>query len=267
MKFRPQKRFGQNFLKDKNIARKIVSLIELPSPLLVVEIGPGKGVLTEFLLPVCEKYIGVEIDNILVQNLREQYGANPNFTVIQQDILDVDLGEFILQYPEHSFAVIGNIPYNITSPILFKLFEKADMIHQAVLMVQKEVAERITAKPGSKAYGVISIFSQVFAHVRYSFTVPAKLFYPAPKVDSAVLHFCFRKNVTAQFPDFELFSNTIRCCFRYRRKMLRNSLSVLFSKEVLRKLEDPLTRRPEDLTIDEWRILVDKIHTLLKKDS
>lgn len=261
----PKKRFGQNFLKDKNIARKVVNAIDAPHPRLVIEIGPGGGALTGFVLNEAETYLGVEIDPSLSAILRSQFSENRNFFLVQQDFLQFDLAEALKEFPDHSKIILGNIPYNITSPILFKLFDQADSLDQAVLMVQKEVGNRIRAKEGSKDYGLLSIFSQLFAEVSFLFNVPAKLFFPKPKVDSAILKFRFRKKVKDGFADFELFRRMVRTCFQHRRKMLRNSLSQLFSEDVLSKLSVPLSQRPEQLSINQWKDVFHQIHQIIEK--
>lgn len=261
----PKKRFGQNFLKDKNIAWKIVKAIDAKKPIFIIEIGPGRGVLTEFVLEDVEKYIGVEIDPLLIEFLQSRFSGNEKFSVIQQDFLEFDLKEIFKKFPGHSKIILGNIPYNITSPILFKLFDQADILDQAVLMVQKEVGNRIRAKEGNKDYGLLAIFSQLFADVDYLFNVPAKLFYPKPKVDSAIIRFRFHKKVKEGFEDFELFRKIVRTCFQHRRKMLRNSLSQLFSEDVLSKLNLSLSQRPEQLSIQEWRDLFRLIYQISEK--
>jgi len=262
---RPRKRFGQNFLKDKNIARKIVSTIDAPHPRFIIEIGPGKGILTEFVLDEAEAYLGIEIDPALIEILNERFSKQSDFSLIRQDFLEFDLAGTLRQYPHHSKIILGNIPYNITSPILFKLFGLGDSLDQAVLMVQKEVGNRIRAKEGGKDYGLLSIFSQLFAEVNYLFNVPARLFSPQPKVDSALIKFNFHKKVKEQFADFELFRKILRNCFQQRRKMLRNSLRHLFSEEVLSKLTVSLTQRPEQLSIPEWKELFREIYQIAEK--
>lgn len=261
----PKKRLGQNFLTDKNIAQKIVRAIDAPKAIFLIEIGPGRGILTEFILKNVDKYLGIEIDSSLIELLQDRFSEHTNFSLIQQDFLEFDLEKTLKKFPNHSKIILGNIPYNITSPILFKLYDYADSLYQAVLMVQKEVGNRIRAKEGRKDYGLLSIFSQLFADVDYMFNVPAKLFYPRPKVDSAVIKFLFYKSVKDGFADFELFKKVVRTCFQHRRKMLRNSLSQLFSEDVLSKLSLSLSQRPEQLSIDQWRELFQQIYQIRSK--
>lgn len=259
-KIYPKKRLGQNFLKDKNIARKIVKAVDAPHPRIIIEIGPGSGVLTEFVLHEAESYLGVEIDQSLIEVLEKRFSTHANVSILRQDFLEFNLVKTLKKFPKHSKIILGNIPYNITSPILFKLFDQADYLDQAVLMVQKEVGIRIRAKEGGKDYGLLSIFSQLFAEVTYLYNVPAKLFFPRPKVDSAIIKFNFHKGVKDGFADFELFRKIVRTCFQHRRKMLRNSLSHLFNEDILVKLNVPLTLRPEQLSIMQWKDLFQQIY-------
>lgn len=261
----PKKKWGQNFLSDPNIARKIVAAAgEISGP--VIEIGPGQGALTGLLLAAEQPYVGVEIDPALAESLRERYGHLPHFRLIEGDFLDLDLAALAGEHPLAP-VVMGNIPYNITSPILFRLFDHADLLDRAVLMMQKEVAERLRAPVGTKAYGLLAINAQLFAEVDYRFTVPPHLFFPAPKVSSAVLQLRFRKGVPGQFSDFPFFRKILRHCFQHRRKMLRKSLSMLFSAALLSTLNADLTRRPEQLSIPEWQQLSESIHRQLAKEA
>jgi 16S rRNA (adenine1518-N6/adenine1519-N6)-dimethyltransferase len=207
----------------------------------------------------------VEIDTNLIKVLNERFSDRSKYSFIHQDFLEFDLMNSIEKPSDHSKIILGNIPYNITSPILFKLFDHADFLDQAVLMVQKEVGSRITAKEGRKVYGLLSIFSQLFAEVDYLFSVQAKLFFPKPKVDSAVIKFNFHKKVKEEFEDFELFRQMVRTCFQHRRKMLRNSLRHLYSDEVLSKLSGSLSLRPEQLSIPDWKELFRSIYNLSNK--
>ncbi len=263
----PKKRWGQNFLTDPNIARKIVSAaLETPAPRLFIEIGPGRGALTEHLLAGEERYVGIEIDPQLAKYLRERFAQHPNLQLISGDVLHVDFAALARQAPGAAAVVVGNIPYNITSPILFKLFEQAEHLSSAVLMMQKEVGERLIAPPGTKAYGLLAIHTGLFCTVEKRFVVPAHLFTPRPKVDSMVVRLQFKKKATEPFPDFSLFRQVLRHCFQHRRKMLRKSLSMLFSPALLRKLKFDLSRRPEQLSIEAWKELTEAIYLQRHKE-
>lgn len=261
----PKKRWGQNFLQDKNIARKIVAALEAKPSTPVIEIGPGPGALTGFLLQTGAPYCGVEIDSRLAGVLRQRFSGYPNFTLAEADFLQWDLAAALRERPQTPPRLVGNIPYNITSPILFKLFDHADDLETAVLMVQKEVAERLIARPAGKEYGLLAVNGQLFAEITLLFRVPASRFFPRPKVDSAVIKLDFKKEVKAQFPDFQLFKTVLRHCFQHRRKMLRKSLSMLFPAAFVTTLDFDLTRRPEQLSIPEWKTLTELIHLHLSR--
>jgi 16S rRNA (adenine1518-N6/adenine1519-N6)-dimethyltransferase len=177
----PKKRFGQNFLKDKNIAWKIVRAIDAPHPRLVIEIGPGGGVLTEFAITEAENYLGVEIDQSLIEVLQSRFSGYSNFLLIEQDFLEFDLTKTLEKFPDHSRTVLGNIPFNITSPILFKLFEHSDLLDQAVLMVQKEVGNRIRANEGGKDMGCFPFLVNCLPRLAIYSMYRQDCFFPNPK--------------------------------------------------------------------------------------
>ncbi len=262
----PRKKWGQNFLSDPNIARKIVAATEPDSAGSFVEIGPGTGALTGILAEYKQPYLGIEIDPELAGRLSRQFRDKPEMHFITGDFLRLSLPAIMGELAPPR-VVIGNIPYNITSPILFKLFDEADFWDRAVLMMQKEVGERLVAPPGGKEYGLLSINAGLFAEVKSLFKVPSHLFYPKPRVDSIVVRLIFRKGVKERFADFQLFRKVIRRCFQQRRKMLRNSLSGLFSPDLISKLDADLTQRPEQLSILAWEELTTQIVRLLQKEG
>lgn len=264
---RPKKRLGQNFLRDRNTAQRIVDALPLTAPNLIIEIGPGTGAITGGLVERADAYIGIELDPALAENLHQTYGHHPQFSIILQDFLKADLAALISDYPGHHLSIIGNIPYNITSPILFKLMDFADHIDHAIIMMQREVAQRLVASPGNRAYGLLAINAQLFCETEYLFTVNAGQFYPKPKVDSAVVRLRFKSGVKAGFRDFDFFRTVIRQAFQQRRKMLRNSLSGLVAPENMTKLPVVLTDRPERLSIEEWISLTDAILAINKGES
>ena len=257
---RPRKKWGQNFLTDMNIARKIVATAGVGADNLVIEIGPGRGVLSDLLAANAGHYVGIEIDPLLAGYLQEMFADHGNISIVNEDFMTLDLPALLAAYPHLQPVIVGNIPYNITSPILFRLFDHGQRLSAAVLTMQREVAERLRARPGGREYGLLAINSQLFAEVTYCFNVKAKLFHPRPKVDSAVVHLRFKPDVKSQFADFELFRTILRHCFQHRRKMLRKSLSMLFSPAFLVKLGADLTRRPEQLSIPEWIDLGNLVH-------
>ena len=241
----PKKSLGQHFLKDENIARKIVgSLPESPSQF--IEIGPGTGVLTKYLFERPGTGYYIETDQNSIKYLAGKYSDHERY-FIHGDFLKTDPGSFF----EGEFSIIGNFPYNISSPILFKILEHRDRVRYLVGMVQKEVAERITSKPGSKKYGILSVLLQAFYQTEYLFTVNETVFLPPPKVKSAVIRLS-RNQVTKLSCDEEIFFKIVKSAFNQRRKILRNSLRsfiIDFDQEEIMELAG---KRPEQLGISEF---------------
>jgi 16S rRNA (adenine1518-N6/adenine1519-N6)-dimethyltransferase len=252
MSVRPKKHLGQHFLWDKNIARKIVEAFqEAPSP-QVLEVGPGKGVLTQYLLEhFGSKLYAVEIDRESAQHLLEAYPELRDY-LIQQDFLQMNFS----RYFEGNFDVIGNFPYNISSQIFFRLLEYRHQIPFLVGMVQKEVADRIASPPGSKTYGKLSVMLQAFYEVKVVFQVGPQSFTPPPKVNSAVVR--LRRNQTEQLEcDEKLFFQVVKQSFNQRRKTIRNSLKSFLLP--LNVEDDRLSKRPEQLSVQDFVELTGKI--------
>jgi len=252
---KPRQSLGQNFLIDQNVARKIVSALDLQESDHVLEIGPGLGMITMLIQPRVERLIAVEIDRNLIPVLRENLSNCQNFTLIEADFLRIDLTEF-LQTP---LRIIGNIPYHITSPILFKVLRQRKGIRDMTLLVQKEVAERIVASPFCKEYGILSVMSQAYADVKILLRVPRTVFSPRPKVDSALVRWTFHDRRSQHIKDEEFFRIVVRRAFGQRRKMLRNSLKELLPPN--RTLSIDLQKRPEQITIDQWILLANELAT------
>ena len=248
---RPLKRLGQHFLRNPSVARRIVDSMEIGEGDYILEIGPGEGVLTDFLLKSpAVKIVGVEIDPRLTSWLRERFGQNPRFELLEEDILKLDLSSILQGKP---FRVVGNIPYSITTPILFHLLDQRERIIDFTVTLQKEVGERIISAPGCKAYGIPSVFFQTFSRAEFLFPVSRKAFTPVPDVDSVVLRFQFYDRPRYEIADVSFFRHLVRTAFGQRRKMLKNTLKSLAPKNV--KLDGgviDLSRRPEDLTAAEF---------------
>lgn len=261
----PRKRWSQNFLQDPNIARKIADTIELASPSLYIEIGPGTGTLTRFLLEKCDHLLAIEIDPQLATELPHRLRHPSNLTIIQQDFLRWDLLHALKKYMNYQIGIIGNLPYHITSPILFHVLDHSSLFTQGVFMMQKEVAQRLAAPPGNKDYGILSVFCQFYAEVKYLFSVPAHLFFPKPEVDSAVIRFIFRTAPEEQLINPTLFRELVRRTFGQRRKMLRNSLLTFCQSKTIQKLEIDLSRRPESLSVQEFVQLANQLQQALEK--
>lgn len=243
---KPKQSLGQNFLTDKNIASNIVKAIAPAPSDTMLEIGPGMGVLTELLQPRVEKLLAVEIDQRLAAILSARFREKTNFVLIENDFLKIDLA---LLAPAQGLRIVGNIPYHITSPILFKIFDHTAVVRDLHLLIQKEVAMRVTAAPKSKEYGILSVMSQIFADVKTVLYVPNTVFLPRPKVASALVRWSFTPARSRLIRDLELFRCLVRRGFGQRRKMLRNSLSDWVAD---RHLEFDFTQRPEDLAVGQW---------------
>ena len=240
---RAKKFLGQHFLKDLSVAQRIAETITAGR---VLEIGPGMGVLTQYLLKNPNlQTTAIEIDRESVAYLKEWY---PELHLIEGDFLKLDLN---IIYPNGEFCVIGNYPYNISSQIFFKVLDNKDRIPICSGMIQKEVAERIASKPGKKAYGILSVLLQAYYDIEYLFTVDEHVFNPPPKVKSAVIRMT-RNNRKGLGCDEALFKNVVKTAFNQRRKQMRNSLMGLVGKENP-ILNDPIfTKRPEQLSVEEF---------------
>lgn len=272
--FRRSDSLGQNFLVDKNIIEKIVESAELDKNSLVIEIGPGMGALTESLVEIAGKVVAIEIDTHLIPLLEESLGKNENLEIINQDVLKADISEIIKSEKSRwneagrtieRVAILGNLPYYITTPIIMGILEKEVEMDTMVIMMQKEVAERIVAKPGSKTYGALSIACQFYCETRYVTTVPRTVFQPVPKVDSAVLRLDRRKELPWDVRDRGFFFRVVRAGFNQRRKTILNSISTLEEidkaelQDVLLGLEIDPKRRAETLSIEDFAKLANII--------
>lgn len=242
----PLKRFGQNYLVDKNIIHKIVREFDPQQEDTVIEIGPGTGALTSELMHEVKKLYAVEIDKRVVESLALSF---PAVHVINNDFIKMNLNQFAGEQP---IRFIGNIPYNITSPILFKLIENRFMVKDAMLMVQLEVAKRIVAKEKSDDYGILGVLLNFFADTKLCFKISPNVFYPKPKVYSAIVHLNFTKQIPEGI-DEKLFIQTVKAAFGNRRKTLKNSLgNSRFSEIDFTNDRFDLTRRAEELLINEF---------------
>jgi 16S rRNA (adenine1518-N6/adenine1519-N6)-dimethyltransferase len=258
--FRPKKSLGQHFLKDKEIVREIVYRSRFDPADRVLEIGPGLGALTLLLAREVHHVIAVERDSHLIDMLNKRLSAEKieNVLLINEDILKLDFNR-IPSLRERKVRVIGNLPYNISSPILEKLVENRHMLNRAVLMLQSELAGRLIANPGTKAFGAMTVFVQYHAHVSPLIHVPKEAFHPRPKVDSMVLEMDFQRPYPERTEDEVKFRRVVRGAFAQRRKTLlnslKNSLASYSREEILAALErsdiDP-RRRAETLTIGDF---------------
>lgn len=243
---RPRKSLGQNFLQDENICKKIVTSVAPRSSDVVLEIGPGEGALTKHLAQKAKRLIAVDVDERVVLRMRAEF---PDVDIVHGDFLKLDL-EAVAQSYGGPLRLVGNIPYNITTPILFHILDHRTSITDAMLMVQREVARRLVALPRSKDYGILSVSFQFFADVEVLFNVSRNAFYPKPDVMSSVLRLAFLAGPRYPVADEPMFRAMLRSIFGKRRKMLRSSLRY-FCEEHGYPLPEgmDLTKRPEDLSI------------------
>lgn len=247
----PLKRFGQNYLQDNNILNKIVEEIHPDKNDLIIEIGPGTGLLTTKLAASGADIIAIEIDKRVKEELAEKF---PEVTIKNEDFLKTDLKE-INSVRNKTLRIAGNIPYNLTSPIIFKLIENADFIKDAVLMVQYEVARRITAEKGSRDYGILSVILKYFSDVKFCFKVSPNVFYPKPKVYSAVIHI-FMKKLKIDENLRKTFIEIVKASFGKRRKILKNSLAEsIFADVDFSSSGIDLSLRAEQLDVNEFEVL------------
>lgn len=250
-----RKRFGQNFLHDMNVIADIVSAINPQKGQLLLEIGPGLGALTEPVGELVDQLTVVELDRDLAERLRHHPFLHQKLTVIEQDALRFDFRSYFngLNLAEGQGArVFGNLPYNISTPLMFHLFKFHDLITDMHFMLQKEVVKRLCAGPNSKAYGRLTIMAQYYCQVMPVLEVPPSAFKPAPKVDSAVVRLIPHKVLPYPVKDLYWLNQVTTRAFNQRRKTLRNALSALFSAEQLEALEIDLNARAENLSIADY---------------
>jgi len=257
---KPRKNLGQSFLMDENVIRNIARIANVTGDDIVVEIGAGIGVLTEYLAQNAARVIAVELDDKLVEVLKDRLSGYSNIQIYHGNILRFDF-RTIARTGRQKIKVVGNIPYNISSPVLFYLLSFRGVINSFVLMMQKEVIDRLVASPGGKSYGVPSVILQMFATVEKVFDVPASCFYPRPKVNSSVIKGFFPEGPLIKLIDEDFFVRLVRDAFAQRRKMLINNLkqSKLLEGAPESLLKDALMlagidsgRRGETLSIEEF---------------
>lgn len=256
---KPKKFLGQHFLKDLQVAKDIADTIDTCPDIPVLEVGPGMGVLTQYLIPKKRQLKVVELDFESVAYLKENFrelGDN----IIEQDFLKMDLSALFEGRP---FVLTGNYPYNISSQIFFKMLDNKEIIPCCTGMIQKEVAERIAAKPGNKTYGILSVLIQAWYNVEYLFTVHEHVFNPPPKVKSAVIR--MTRNETQDLGCNEkLFKQIVKTTFNQRRKTLRNSISTILNKENPLSADPIFNKRPEQLSVEEFIELTNRVEKALQ---
>jgi 16S rRNA (adenine1518-N6/adenine1519-N6)-dimethyltransferase len=260
-KIRPVKRLGQSFLIDPNVLAKIIKSAHIETEDVVVEIGAGIGVMTALIAKEAKNVIALEIDRAMIDILREELKEYSNIEIIETDVLRYDVASIRKGVQVPKLKIIGNIPYNISAPILFHLLDYRHLINSITIMLQKEVAERIAAIPGTKAYGTLSVILSMYFKVSKEFNVPAKCFYPPPKVDSTVLKMTVRDEPLVRLRNPDIFRHLVRTAFGKRRKTLINNIKnsnifYLASHEdllqILKSQGIDGGRRGETLTAEEF---------------
>ena len=248
---KPKKKFGQHFLTDHNIAKKIVNLLSYHPNMILIEIGAGTGIFTNFIQKkTYHRFIALDIDKESVSFLEEKYSGK------NIEILNADFLQYSLNF-KNPISIIGNFPYNISSQIFFKVWEHRHIVNQVVCIIQKEVALRICSREGSRTYGILSVLLQAFYEIEFVFSVPPNVFNPSPKVNSGVI--LLKRNVTKQLPcDEKLFKTIVKLGFGQRRKTLRNALKSLNLRKNINELAI-LDRRAEQLNVEDFIFLTSKI--------
>lgn len=260
-----KKNYGQNFLVDPSVVEKIARNAIVSDHCVAIEIGPGIGALTQYLCEYAQKVVSFEIDERLPEVLADTLSAYDNFTLVMEDFLNVDLKAYVDTYIEQGYDVViaANLPYYITTPILFKIFESEANISAITVMMQKEVAERFSANVNTKDYNALSVITQYRCHVRSVMKVPKNVFMPKPNVDSAVLQFTF--NDTKPSIEEEVFFSMVKGCFKQRRKTILNNYGDVVgnkeqAKQNLQAAGIDEKRRAESVTMDEF-IRLYEVHT------
>jgi 16S rRNA (adenine1518-N6/adenine1519-N6)-dimethyltransferase len=257
-------KLGQHFLHDRRFGQRIVAALAVRQDDLVCEIGAGRGAMTELLAARARQVVALEIDPGLVQTLRQKYANGPNIEVLEADILKTDMPSLCRRYQRESCYVFGNLPYYITSPILHHLLEQAAWIKGMGFVVQREVAERLTALPGSRSYGYLTVLTQLATKARLEFVIPPGAFSPSPKVDSSLVTF---EMTSDRLPaeDRKALLEFVKLCFAHKRKNLLNNLQPACARRrvaaVLAALQLPPTFRAEQLTVQQFA----ELHARLRR--
>ncbi len=253
----PRKRWGQHFLVDRNILNKVVRAAQLDQDDIVLEIGPGLGEMTLALARQVKKVIAVEIDPKLVKILKEKTSDFSNIMIVEGDILKIDF-EQLYDQANQPLKGVANLPYQISTPLLFRFIESRDLFSSLTLMLQREVAERMMASPGGKDYGPLSIFIQSASVLSIPFYIKPSAFFPPPKVESAVVHMIWKEVPRMASEEEEWFKKVVKGCFSYRRKRLSNALKYADIdlpqdlEQRMRRIGIDLQSRPETLSIEEF---------------
>lgn len=256
---RARKRFGQNFLHDPNVIARIVRAVTPKPEQTLIEIGPGQGAITAPLLEAAGQLTAIEIDRDLAAALRTRFATNPGFRLVEQDVLKVNFAELAGGKPPGSLRILGNLPYNISTPLLFHLLDYRELISDMVFMLQLEVVDRLAAMPGHPDYGRLSVMMQYHCKVEKLFTVPPGAFSPQPKVDSAIVKLTPWRPLPHPARNPATLGHVVRVAFSQRRKTLRNTLKTLLPPDKLELLGIDLNLRPENVGLRDYVRLSDLV--------
>lgn len=256
-----RKRFGQNFLIDHGIIRDIVRAVHPHKEDLIVEIGPGKGAITQLLADSCDNLSVIELDRDLVPWLKVKFEKHPNFQLFQADALQFDFAQLVKD--EKPIRIVGNLPYNISTPLIFHLLSYSTQVRDMHFMLQKEVVKRMAAKAGDSAYGRLGIMVQYYCEVENLFEVPPTSFDPAPKVDSAIVRLVPYKELPHKATNIKTLENLVNVAFQQRRKTLRNALKQLLAPEIIEQLPIDTSARAEEISLSEYVATSNLLDTLV----
>lgn len=245
-----RKRFGQNFLIDHGIIRDIVRAVHPHKEDCIVEIGPGKGAITQLLADSCDNLSVIELDRDLVPWLKVKFEHHPNFQLFQADALQFDFAQLVKD--NKSIRIVGNLPYNISTPLIFHLLSYSTQVRDMHFMLQKEVVKRMAAKAGDSAYGRLGIMVQYYCDVENLFEVPPTSFDPAPKVDSAIVRLVPYKDLPYKATTIKTLENLVNVAFQQRRKTLRNALKQLLAPEIIEQLPIDTSARAEEISLADY---------------
>lgn len=256
----PRKRFGQNFLVDAHIINAIIACIAPRADQHIVEVGPGQAALTKALVASGARVDAIELDRDLAQYLRVDFAAQRNFHLHEADILVFDLQTLVSNDNTQKLRLVGNLPYNISTPLLFKMFSNCNIIADMYFMLQREVAERLAALPNTKAYGRISILAQYYCKMQIVLDVPPESFKPAPKVDSSIIMLVPHDTPPVDVADVILLQRVTAAAFNQRRKTISNSLKSFLSADELQNLHIEPKLRAENLSLAQYAAIVNYLH-------
>lgn len=246
---RPRKRFGQNFLQDAAVIHRIIAAVRPSSHDHIVEIGPGQGALTQFLVPAVQRFDAIELDRDLIPGLQAQFATHPQFHLHQSDVLKFDWHTLP---KDQTWRVVGNLPYNISSPLLIQLFHLSPYIKDMHVMLQKEVADRLVANPGIKQFGRLTVMAQYHCKVTKLFEIPPSAFNPPPKVTSAMIVLSPKTSPSVLCDDLDALATITRHAFSQRRKTLSNALKAILPNVDWSAMGIDASARPEQIAVDDY---------------